>query len=143
MGTNLTQALGELDLLKERIHNSVNQVEIELVTKIFDRVIGSPPLGTPRDTQWASAGWRISLNRPTPGVVGEKGDVTTARSSQSKSLSSFLTADLSKIDSIFIDNRVPYIEELNDGSASKQSIPDFVDVAVYTSYRSLQSKRIS
>lgn len=142
MGTNLRQALEDLKKLEEEIIKEIKDIEVELVTTIFDRLKGLPPTGTPRDTHWASAGWRISLNRPTPGQVKDKGNVNAARTYQKKSMDRFINTDCLKMKKIFIDNRVPYIDDLNDGTASKQSYTDFIDLAVQAGYMKVKRRNI-
>lgn len=142
MATNHIQYEKELDKVVQDIKDQIADVEKELVENIFEILTGSPPYGTPVKTGWASAGWRVSLNSPTPGAVGKMGNVSVSKSQGEKSLDRFLSMkDLSKISHIFIDNRVPYIIDLNNGT-SQQAPEDFVDMAVQMGRALLTRKRI-
>ena len=142
MGTNLTQANNELDQLAKIIHEEVQKVEKELVENIYNTLTGAPPDGTPIDSGWASSNWMVSIGKPTSGVVPDRGSVSSMRKTSKNSLMNFLSSDLSTVSSIFVDNRVSYINLLNDGNHSNQSHTDFVDLAVLNARASLTRKRI-
>jgi len=142
MGTNLSQAMAEMTQIADMIHGEVQKVEQDLVEIIFDTLVGNPPEGTPVDTGWASANWVVSVNSPIGGSVPDKGNVSGAKGVSESSLTTFLSTDLSNISSIFITNRVSYIEALNNGTASQQSNMDFVDLAVQKGTVLISGKRI-
>ena len=141
MGTNLAQASKEMDDIATMIHKEVDKVTKELVETIYDILTGSPPYGTPIDTGWASANWMINAGMPTPGTVADEGSASTAKKNSQNSLATFLNSDLSGVDSIYIDNRVSYIDKLNNGT-SDQSPRDFVELAVSIGRALLTRKRI-
>lgn len=142
MGTNLSYALSEMNDLKKIIHSEVQKVEKELVETIFDILVGSPPTGTPVDTGWASANWMVTTGSPASGKVPDSGSVSSMKGKSMSSLTTLIESDLSNVNSIFITNRVSYIELLNNGNHSKQSIPAFIDEAVLRGIYSIKRKRI-
>lgn len=141
MGTNLTQATIELTDLTTKIQNAIQSVEKEIVENVYNNLTGSPPYGTPIKTGWASANWVVSAQIPTGGQVADKGSVSTAKSHSQGTLATFLSSNLNECYTVFIDNRVSYINKLNNGS-STQSPADFVDLSVQAGAALLTRKRI-
>src|SRR5678815_1202861 len=79
---------------------------------------------TPLDTGWARANWVPSLrDRDEP--AGSRGSVET--SSQSRGMVDAATAKIG--DTVYINNNVPYIGELNRGH-SPQAPPGYVDAII-------------
>lgn len=142
MGTNLSHALAELDFLSQHIYKQVQDIEKEFVEDIFDILTGPPMKGTPVDTGWASANWIVSVNSPVSGSVADTGNVSGAKGVSEDSLANLMSMDLRNISSIFITNRVSYIDLLNNGTHSKKAIPMFVESAVQDGRTLLKSKRI-
>lgn len=120
----------ELREMKKGINNAVNDTIKGAVDEIFNALRESPKVGgTPVITGWARAGWRVNINTPTPGDVPEKGDVGSSDSEAESSLGTFLGMNnFSHISKIFIDNRVPYISEINVNN--RQSGSHFVEKSI-------------
>ena len=132
----------DLSQLRKDIAKEITEVVKDVAKEVFEAVREPAPLGTPVDTGWARAGWRINISTPTPGEVADKGDVTTSNSEAMQSLAAFLgMGDLTKIDHIFVDNRVPYIGKLNYETA-RQSPKLFVEKAIQRGVNKMNKKRV-
>lgn len=92
-------------------------------------------IATPVDTGRARMGWNATINEPSnevpaPAPAGHKGKSKGGSEyyPMPKIKASLIQGVVKITDKIFITNRVPYIEELNDGS-SKQAPARFVERA--------------
>lgn len=144
MSSNINQFIKELEKQEQRIFDEVNKIIAEVAQIAFDAVRSKPPEGTPIDTRWARAGWRISLDSPANGPNTEMGSVPQSESEAISSLEEFLrTKDFSKISWIYINNRVPYIDILNSGSStSTQSPENFVEKGIKKALKKLNRSRV-
>jgi len=145
MGTNFKEFGKELSALRKQIAEEITDVIKDVGKEVFTAVREPAPLGTPVVTGWARSGWRININTPTPGSVPEEADSGTIAMSNSEaeaSLATFLgMKDLTKVDHIFVDNRVPYMKKLNYETA-KQSPKLFVEKAIQRGTNKLNKKRV-
>ena len=141
MGTNSQQFLSELREMNKGIKTAVDDVVKGVVDEVFHALKESPVSGgTPVDTGWARAGWRVNINTPTPGTVDEKGDVSMSDSESESSLNTLLGMNnLLSVGKVFIDNRVPYINKIN--ANNRQSGPHFVERSIQRGATKLEQNR--
>lgn len=142
MGLKSKEFIKELREMKKGINNAINDTIKGTVDEIFNALRESPSSGgTPVDTGWARAGWRVNIETPTPGDVSDKGDVSSSDSEAESSLSAFLgLSNLLYVNKIFIDNRVPYIRKIN--ANNRQSGPHFVEKSIQRGSAKLAQNRI-
>jgi len=141
MGSNSKSFKSDLNKIEKAINKEITASAQNLVEQIFLGLKEVPPIGTPVLTGWARAGWRVSLNSPTAGEVGLTGNPGPAETKSKRSLKAFLSRKtLSKVSSIFIDNRVPYISLLNEGTSTK-SPPAFIEMAIQRGIALTRKKR--
>lgn len=142
MSSNIKQFLSRLKEQEKLVTEEVNSVVSEVAKTAFEAVRSRPPEGTPVDTRWARSAWRIKTDTPSNGPTQDKGDVPQSESDAIASLQEFLqTKDFSKISWIFINNRVPYIHLLNQGS-STQSPANFVELGIKKALKLLNRHRV-
>lgn len=141
MGLNTKQFSNELKVMKQGITKAVNDIIKDTVEEVFTALRESPSSGgTPVITGWARAGWRVNIDSPTPGEVGYEGNVEMSDSESESSLNTFLgMGNLWRVDSIFIDNRVPYISKINVDN--RQSGPHFVEKSIQRGAAKLAQNR--
>lgn len=144
MSSNIKQFLSRLKEQEKLVTEEVNSVVSEVAKTAFEAVRSRPPEGTPVDTRWARAGWRIKTNTPDNGPTQDKGDVPQSESAAIASLEEFLqTKDFSKISWIYINNGVPYIHILNSSnSTSSQSPANFVELGIKRALKLLNRHRV-
>lgn len=112
------------------IIRQLNEFSDEVTRRLAVNVVDELVRATPVDTGWARANWIISVGATLgvpigpPGVAG----VEIAEVFQRQSLANlFLTSIQGQ--PIFLENNVPYIDVLNEGS-SAQAPAGFVQAAI-------------
>lgn len=110
----------------------------DLMISMRRRLSSPPPEGTPRDTQFASSNWLLSVRRPSDRVVGSKERVSTSAGQRTERL---LRAWSLMDGPIYCVNNVPYIVRLNDGY-SPQTAAGFAE-RIYDDVASVLDRRRS
>lgn len=80
---------------------------------------------TPVDTGWARANWVASVGQPSTGPVGSRGSVSYAEQQASVGV----LASMTRLETIYISNHVPYIQALNEGH-SAQAPSGFIQLRI-------------
>jgi hypothetical protein len=115
--------MGRLDFSTDRIINQINSGLNGYIWMINGEIIkalaGPTPVGTPRDTEWASANWHISIREPSTAIYGSKENVT--RGGQRASIARAYFFDFMKHKHIYINNNVPYVAMLNYGRTNPET----------------------
>lgn len=122
---------------------------VNAIVKAAGRAIAYTVIdNTPVDTGEARSNWLLSLGQPMRGTIapyqpypkGSKGGGSgigeSANAAGAKARANQVINARQPGQTLFIQNNVPYIGELNDGH-SRQAPRLFVDVAVLTGIRSL------
>lgn len=134
---NLGEAKSAFDVIAAAIPKAIGLLTKDVATTALKTVIS----GTPVDTGLARSNWHVSLNNPSIDVLdawspypkysgpklSETANETAAVDAGLLVLSSFKDGDV-----VFIQNNIPYIGSLNDGT-SKQANRGFVEDAVKAS----------
>lgn len=114
-----------------------------VATRVSDFVIDN----TPVDTGKARSNWLVTLQRPAntvrePFAPGERlGLSETANANAAKAAAKRVIDSQRSGQSIIIQNNVPYIRALNDGS-SQQAPRNFVEQAVKTGTEAVGEERL-
>lgn len=132
MATDLSSLERRLARVADRLTESVEG----LITDIGEEIGRELLPATPVDTGFARANWRPSINFPSDTPVSFLDPSGQATISRIISVAKRFRVG----DTIFITNRIDYIDQLNRGS-SPQAPPGFVEIAVNEGTRRAVARR--
>jgi hypothetical protein len=111
---DITKFSKKLDMMEKRIDKEVQDVIKETVFDMQTKLLESKSMGgTPVITGFLRNNWFVSMGSPDPTVSGSKENPGSALSKQNSKMDAFIVADVLLYDSIYLNNSVPYGEDVN------------------------------
>lgn len=141
MAQNLGQLGQFLVGVVDKAKKEASAGAVKVALAIIDNVVPA----TPVDTSRAMSNWQVALGGPPPGQIaphvwGRKGSSRGASMTSTLAIARSTLAQKKPGVSIVIDNYVPYMRDLNQGS-SAQAPAGFVERAQLVGRKTLESLR--
>lgn len=126
-----------MSIVVAAIDGAVSAASRDLALEIHANLVAAPSEGgTPVDTGWARANWRVGIGTSIRGTVGTKSSVNFGP--QQADLARLLSYRTGQ-GKLRISNSVPYIRRLNEGSSS-QAPAGFIEAAIRRAVDGLGSR---
>lgn len=120
----------------ERTIKAVQANASRTIMRVAFQCANELKIATPVDTGWARANWLVSIGAPTDAKTvndGQKGQGNASTTAQQAGEAQLLVYNTNK-GNIYLQNNVPYIQKLNEGSSPKAPA-GFVEMAIDAAVR--------
>lgn len=146
MSGDLLALARRVNTIAKELPDRVNNLTIEVAEAVVDRLVSSPPNGTPVDESTAMSNWQVGVVSPKRSYI-KAFSIGKAGSTAGTSRGNVMVAALAALRSrkvgqeIYLSNNAPYIRRLAYEGHSKQSPPGWVEGAVLIGSKLVRSAR--
>lgn len=142
MARTLRNLARELTETSKQIDEKINALKVEVVLAVLTDLVNT----TPVDTSKALSNWQVTLVEASAGQIdpyfyGSKGSTQETSAASALILARAILKNTKPEQSVWIQNKLPYIRKLNEGS-STQAPRGFVERSVLIGRNVVKSKRL-